>query len=74
MSRYANRSENRFDNYREIKARFDSTGQCSHAIKRGDRIGWHKRHGAQCAQCWLSWKTENAEAAAIEAGCSPSSW
>ena len=74
MSRYANRFENRFDNYREITARLDSTGRCGHPIKRGDRVGWHKHHGARCSACWQTWKAENAEAAAIEAGHMPCPW
>ena len=58
-----NRSEDRFDNYREIAARFASTGTCGHEIKKGDPIGWHsglkKTH---CTDCWRRWCAENAEA------------
>lgn len=43
----------RFDNYRDIAARFDSTGTCGHDIRKGDRIGWHpKLKKTQCADCW----------------------
>lgn len=68
------RTANRFDNYREITAKFDSTGECGHPIKKGDRIGWNKRHGCQCANCWSRWVAENREADAIEAGYMPSCW
>ena len=66
---------NRFTYYREIEARFDSTGACGHAIKRGDRIGWNKRaKRTQCAACWARWVDENREADAIESGYMPSCW
>ncbi len=68
------RRANRFDNYREIDAKFDSTGKCGHPIKRGDRIGWNKIHGAQCADCWAKWSAENREADMMEAGYSPNCW
>ena len=68
------RTADRFDNYREITARFDSTGKCGHQIKKGDRIGWNKRHGCHCADCWSRWSAENREADAIEAGYMPSCW
>ena len=61
------RSADRFDNYREIDARFASTGTCGHAIAKGDRIGWHPRlKKTQCADCWARWVAENAEADALE--------
>ncbi len=65
--RYLSRNDNRFCNYREILAKFDSTGAC-HPIKKGEVIGWHTRHGAQCPICWAKWVAENREAEAIEAG------
>lgn len=65
--RYISRSADRFDNYREITAKFDSLGKCGHQIKRGDRIGYHRTHGCQCADCWARWSAENAEAAQYEA-------
>lgn len=64
----------RFDNYREIRAKFDSTGKCGHAIKTGDVIGWNKRHGCQCSSCWSRWVAENREADAIEQGYMNSCW
>lgn len=64
--RRALRRADRFDNYREITARFDSVGACGHPIKTGDRIGWNKRHGCRCADCWEKWSAENAAAAADE--------
>lgn len=65
----------RFDDYREIEARFDSTGTCGHKIKRGQRIGYAPRfRKTQCAACWARWVAENAEADAIEAGYAPCPW
>jgi len=66
------RNLNRFDNYRELAARFASTGACGHPIQKGDRIGWNKRHGAQCSSCWARRVAENREADAIERGYLPS--
>lgn len=57
----------RFDNYREITARFAGTGLCGHPIAKGDRIGFNRRHGTRCAECWRKWVAENAAAAADEA-------
>lgn len=65
---------NRFDNYREITAKFNSTGTCGHAIKKGDRIGWNRTHGTHCANCWAKWSAENREADAVEAGYMPCVW
>ena len=59
----------RFDNYREIEARFASTGSCGHEINKGDRIGWQpKLKKTQCAACWQRWVAENAEADMLERG------
>ncbi len=58
---------NRFDNYSEIEARFDSEGKCGHKIRKGDRIGYHRVHGAQCSDCWRRWVAENQEADMLEA-------
>jgi len=56
------RSADGFSNYREIEARFNSTGTCGHEIHKGDRIGWHpKLKKTQCADCWARWVDENAE-------------
>ena len=68
---YRTRTANRFDNYHELTAKFDSTGSCGHAIHRGDTIGYHRSHGAQCAVCWVRWSAENREADAIEGGYQP---
>lgn len=65
------RTADRFDNYREITAKYNSTGKCGHRIHAGDRIGWNKRHGVYCQACWEKWYAENQEAAAIEAGYMP---
>ena len=66
----------RFDDFREITAKFDNTLTCGHAAKAGDRIGWSGRRGRDgasraetcCAACWLKWCDENREAAAYEQG------
>ncbi len=73
MSRYHYYAKSdRFDSYREIQARFDSTGSCGHPIKRGDVIGWNKRvRKTQCAACWARWVAENREADQIESGYGP---
>ena len=64
-----NRGADRFYNYREIDARFASTGTCGHPISKGDRIGWHpKLKKTQCAVCWTRWVAENAEADMLERG------
>ncbi len=69
-NRRFSRNSDTFDNYREIDARFASTGTCGHAIGKGDRIGWHPSlKKSQCAACWSRWVAENAEAAAMERGC-----
>jgi len=65
----------RFDNYREIEARFASTGTCGHAIGKGERIGWHPRlKKTYCPTCWHKWCAENAEAEAIERGWAPNAF
>ena len=56
------RNQDRFSNYREMTSRFASVGKCGHQIKQGDVIGYNRTHGAQCADCWLRWKAENAAA------------
>lgn len=57
------RRADQFDNYREISARFDSTGNCGHAITKGQVIGYNRTHGCKCAACWAKWSQENADAA-----------
>ena len=68
------RTADRFDNYREITAKFNSTGKCGHPIKKGDRIGWNKSHGCRCSSCWSSWVSENREADMVEQGYMNSPW
>lgn len=63
---YPPRSANRFDNYKELVSKFDSVGACGHPIKKGQVIGWHAIHKAQCAACWSRWVEENREADALE--------
>jgi hypothetical protein len=58
----------RFNDYREIVARFDSIGACGHPVKKGDDVGYNRRGGVQCAACWRHWCAENAEADACERG------
>jgi len=61
------RSADRFCNYAEISARFDSTGTCGHDIRKGDAIGWHRGlKKTRCADCWRRWCAENAEADLME--------
>lgn len=61
-------SSNRYDSYRSITARKAAKGACGHPIVAGDRVGWHRLHGAQCEQCWMRWSDENQEADRME-GC-----
>lgn len=66
---YYRQSADRFPNYREITARFDSTGTCGHEIRKGDVIGWHpKLKKTYCQACWARWCEENAEADRAERG------
>jgi len=76
MYRFHNNSNaDRFDNYRDIAARFDSTGSCGHSIRKGDPIGWHpKLKKTQCKECWRKWCAENAEAESMERGELPMCW
>jgi len=70
-----NATADRFQNYREIAARFASTGTCGHAMAKGDIIGWHPRiKKTQCADCWRRWCAENAEADLVECDDMPSCW
>lgn len=70
----------RFSHFREIVARFDSTGcvnGAGHKIKRGDVIGYARRGRAGmtcCAGCWRRWVAENQEAGMLEARYEPSTW
>lgn len=52
----------RFDDYREITAKFASTGKCGHEIRKGDRIGYNRQDGCYCAGCWRTWVAENRAA------------
>lgn len=61
------RRADRFSNYRQITAKYSSTGSCGHQISPGDVIGYHPElKKAQCADCWHKWSAENAEADRIE--------
>jgi len=58
------RRELRFDDFREITARFDSPPErtrCGHAIQAGDRILYHRKGGVYCAACSRRWAAEVAE-------------
>lgn len=60
-------SADRFPNYVEIDARFDSDGHCGHPIKAGERIGWNRGlKRTRCADCWRRWVAENDAAEADE--------
>lgn len=70
-------SQPRFNDYREIIAKFDSTGSCNHPIKRGESIGYSRFKGTsftQCHNCWVKWVNENREADAMENGYMPCCW
>lgn len=68
------RNADRFDNYREITAKFDSTAKCGHPVKKGDRVGYNKLHGVRCSACWEKWCAENAAAEADERMYAGSNW
>ena len=56
----------RFNDFHELQSRRPSVGcvrSPDHKIKRGDLIGWSRKHRvACCAACWESWVGENASA------------
>ena len=71
----------RFDDFREIAARFESrstacgTKTGGHDITVGELIGYaspgrrsHSRGHTMCADCWAAWRQENAEADLAESG------
>lgn len=68
------RKADRFDNYRQITAKFDSTGKCGHEIKKGEVIGYNRTHGCYCSDCWGRWVAENREAEAMENDYMNSCW
>lgn len=69
------KNSDRFDNFREIRAKFSSEGTCGHQIKKGEIIGFNPRtKSTSCPDCWARWVAENREADAIEAGYMPSVW
>lgn len=62
-------SADRFPNYVDISARFDSVGTCGHPIEKGDRIGWNRKvKKTMCADCWAAWVEENRQADLAERG------
>lgn len=64
----ASRYVPRFDRFRAITARFDSTGcvnGATHTVRKGDQIGFAKTGRTShvcCADCWHKWCAENAAA------------
>lgn len=60
----------RFDDFRAMDSRRASVGCVNgetHAIEKGDQIGWSSRYRvACCAPCWATWCGENAEAQLYE--------
>lgn len=51
-----NETEDSYENYREIVAKFPSVGICGHAIAKGDRIGWRPTSKKTvCSSCWTEW-------------------
>ncbi len=68
-------TSDRFYDYSEITARFDSVGACGHSIVKGDPIGWNGRaRKARCAACWAKWVDENREADMLESGMMTNCW
>ena len=64
----------KFNDYRTIAAKFDSTANCGHQVRKGDQIGYAKpRYGeakVKCAECWRKWQVEVAQDAGdMMAGC-----
>ena len=60
----------RFDDYRQIVARFPSRCNCGQGIKKGDLIGYNFKAKKQlCAGCWSKWVGENREAELHESMC-----
>ena len=61
------RDNDRFDNYRDLVAKFDSIGACGHPVKKGDEVGYNPRlKRVRCATCWAKWCAENDEARTYE--------
>jgi hypothetical protein len=57
----------RFDNYRRITAKFNSTTSCGHEVKKGDEIGYNSAlKKTVCTACWYNWVAENRQAQAYE--------
>ena len=53
----------RYNDYRELTAKFDSQGKCGHSVKKGDVIGiaytrYPKESHVQCAECWRKWTND----------------
>lgn len=65
--KFRKRNADRFDDYKAIDAKFDSTGTCGHSIAKGDRIGYNSGNGTtSCKECWRKWSVENQEASDYE--------
>lgn len=63
------RRSDRFDNYVGLFAKFSTPASktlCGHAVKEGEVIGWSKRHGVRCKDCWARWQAENEEEDRLE--------
>jgi hypothetical protein len=61
------RSLDTFNNYRQIKALYDSQTSCGHSAIKGDQIGYNPLlKKTLCAQCWEKWVVENEEANRLE--------
>lgn len=63
-----NRNADRFNNYREMIARYTGKCSCGATIKPGQVMGYHAGlKKGKCAHCWQSWSAENREADMYEA-------
>jgi|GEM_PF-2302449 len=60
----------RFNDHRELTAKFHSIGTCGHEIMKGQRIGYATsrsgRKSVICPACWAKWCAENVEADRLE--------
>lgn len=61
------RDNDRFDNYREIRAKYASTDRYGNEIKKGDLIGYNPQNKKVIAKdAWSKWVYENRSAQAYE--------
>lgn len=60
----------RFDDFKEITAKHAGTCMnvrtCGANVYIGDTVGYSRRAGVVCRDCWSKWCYENAEASMLE--------